>query len=74
MTQCERLRQWLEKHGEIDSATARRELGIERLAARVYDLRRMGMVIATYPKRVRNRFGEICEIALYRLEKSDADV
>ncbi len=68
MTQCERLKKWLLEHGEIDPLTAWAELGIYRLGARVYDLRRRGLNIVSLRKKVLNRFGEACEVALYRLE------
>ncbi len=68
MSQCERLKAWLERHGEIDPVTAWAELGIYRLGARIHDLRRQGLNIVSLRKKVRNRFGEACEVALYRLE------
>ena len=67
MSQCERLQKWLESEGEIDPLTSWSALGIYRLGARVYDLRKKGLNILTEEKAVKNKFGETCRVANYRL-------
>ncbi len=67
-TQCDRLLSRLER-GPVTPLTAWVELGIERLAARVYDLRKDGYKIAKQMVEVINQFGESCRVASYRLEK-----
>ena len=69
MTQCNRLENWLNEHGEIDPLTAWTELGIYRLGARLFDLRKKGLEIETQKKTVLNRFGEKCTVANYKLIK-----
>jgi hypothetical protein len=66
MTQKERLLWYLRTHEEITPAEAECELGIGRLAARVYDLRQEGYAIETDERRVEARFGE-ATVAFYSL-------
>lgn len=66
--QTDRLLAYLKTHREIDPLTAWTELGIYRLGARVFDLRKAGHPITSDRKAVENRFGEECKVALYRLE------
>lgn len=47
-------------------------LGIYRLGARVWDLKRAGIVIRSELVEVRNQFGETCRVARYTLETNDA--
>lgn len=70
MTQCERLEKWLLEYGEIDPLTAWAELGVHRPGARIHDLRRQEVNVVSLRKKARNRFGEACEVVLYRLEKA----
>ena len=67
-TQTDRLLAYLRANHEIDPLTAWRELGIYRLGARVFDLRSAGHSISSGRKSVENRFGESCNVALYRLD------
>ena len=69
-TQCQRLLRYLEINGQIDPLTAWSELGIYRLGARVFDLRKAGHSITDSRKEVTNRFGEKCRVASYKLEKA----
>jgi hypothetical protein len=57
MTQKERVLWYLRTHGELTPAEAERELGIGRLAARIYDLRQEGHRIETEEKEVKTQFG-----------------
>ena len=66
MTQADRLLQYLKKNRYIEPMTAWQELGIYRLAARVYELRKSGHTIQKNTKNVTNRFGEKCNIAEYQ--------
>ena len=68
-TQCERLIEYMERH-PIDGVTqidALHELGILRLASRISELRSDGYVIEKEMISVKNRFGEKCSVARYRL-------
>ena len=66
-TQNARLLAWLKQHRQIDPLTAWSKLGIYRLGARVFDLRKAGHNIESGRVEVSNQFGEPCNVALYRL-------
>ena len=70
MTQNDRLLKYLWEHDGIDPMTAWNELGIYRLGARVFDLRRKGHHIDTTDKKVFNRFNEPCVVAWYKIQYS----
>lgn len=57
MTQKERVLWYLRHHDELTPAEADRELGIGRLAARVYDLRQEGYPIETDERTMQTQFG-----------------
>lgn len=68
-TQCERLVEYMERH-PIDGVTqieALNQLGILRLASRISELKSDGYVIEKEMISVKNRFGEKCSVARYRL-------
>lgn len=67
MTQQERVLDWLKLRGDLDPMTAWHELGIYRLGARIFDLRKDGWNIERRMKDVSNRFGETCRVACYKL-------
>jgi len=67
MTQAERVLVFMQRHGWITQDDADRRLGIRRLAARIHDLRNQGYDIEAGQLEVRNRYGETCRIARYRL-------
>lgn len=55
------------RRGPLTDADARDELGISRLGARIYDLRRLGYGIHKETVTVLNRRGETCHVARYAL-------
>jgi hypothetical protein len=59
--------EYLRAHESIDPLTSWNELGIYRLSAVIYDLKKDGHKIETRRKAVTNRFGEVCVVALYVL-------
>lgn len=69
MTQNERIKEYLEKHGSITPREADRELGIMRLSARVLELRADGLNIRTEKETSRNKYGESVSYARYVLVK-----
>lgn len=67
-TQCERLLDYMTSHpGGVTQFEAIRELGILRLASRISELREYGYLISKDMVTVKNRFGEKCKVARYRL-------
>ena len=65
MTQRQRLKEYLETHENINPLQAWNLLGIYRLSAVVFDLKKEGFDIQTGRLKVRNKFGEVCEVGLY---------
>lgn len=66
-TQNGRLLAYLQRHASINPLEAWSQLGIYRLGARVFDLKKAGHNIVTSRKAVRNRFGEEVNVASYSL-------
>lgn len=68
-TQCERLIEYMERHPikGVTQIDALNELGILRLASRISELRSDGYVIEKEMISVKNKFGEKCFVARYRL-------
>lgn len=65
--QTKRVANYLAKHRKITPLEAWRKLGIYRLGARIFELRRFyGLTITKTMKRVRTREGET-RVAEYRL-------
>lgn len=69
MTQCERLKNYLQSYNSITPLEAWSELGIYRLGARIFDLKREGLNIRSGMVGVMNKFGEKCNVAKYTLER-----
>lgn len=68
MTQCDRVLRHLTDIGSLTAAEAVSEYGIYRLAARIADLKSMGVPIRTDSIRTVNRYGETVRFARYSLE------
>lgn len=68
MTQCERVLQYMRDFGSINPLQALGDLGVMRLGARVYDLKRDGHNISRRMVTAKNRYGEAVSFAEYRLE------
>ncbi len=69
MTQHDRIVDFMQKHGTITQADASAELGITKLATRISEMKRNGMVIYSAWERGKNRFGENTEYKFYALTK-----
>lgn len=68
MTQTQRIMDYLRSYGSITQKEAMDDLGIMRLGARIYDLKREGVNIKTEFTTGKNRFGEVVSFARYKLE------
>lgn len=66
-TQCDRLLDYMQTHRAITQKEALNELGIWRLASRISELKKDGIPIIKDMVSVKNRFGETCKVAEYRL-------
>lgn len=68
-TQCERIRKYLEDFGSITQLQALTDLGIMRLASRISEMRKDGEPIGDRIIEVKNRYGEMCHVKQYYIEK-----
>lgn len=66
-SQNQRILQYMGTFGGITSLEAMRDLGVQRLASRISDLRRLGWPITSEFITVENRFGEKCNVKRYML-------
>ena len=73
MGQKERILEYIAIHGSITGVEAFLDLGIMRLPARIFDLKKMGYVFTTMPVTGKNRFGEPFNSVRYFLEKKTKD-
>lgn len=67
-SQCSRILDHLQT-APLDPLTAWQQLGVYRLAARIADLRAAGYTIERRTKEVSNRWGEVCRVAEYHLQR-----
>lgn len=68
MTQCERVLKYMQDFGSINPMQAIKDLGVYRLGARIYDLKKEGHPIRRRMVSGKNRYGEAVSFAEYRLE------
>ena len=68
-TQCERVLKYMRDFGSIDPKQAIADLGVYRLGARVYDLKKRGHKIRRRMVTAKNRYGEPVRFAEYILEE-----
>lgn len=67
MKQEERILQYLRDFGSITPLQALEDLGVMRLGARIYDLKKAGHPISRRMVTRKNRYGEAVSFAEYRL-------
>lgn len=68
-TQCERVLKYMREFGSITHGQAYLDLGISRLASRIFELREKGYFITSKTVFFVNRYGEKSPCAEYRLEE-----
>ena len=66
-TQVKRALRYMREHGSITPLEAIEAFGCTRLAAVIHVIRRMGIGVDMEMVAVRNRYGETCHVARYRL-------
>ena len=69
-SQCKMILVYLKDKGSITSKEARSLCQCERLAARINDLRKLGIPIKTETKTYINKHGYPVRYAVYRLEEA----
>tara|TARA_R110000823_G_C15796019_1_gene486671 strand:- start:26 stop:244 length:219 start_codon:yes stop_codon:yes gene_type:complete len=67
LTQNERVINYLSQGNKITSLDAWKELGIMRLASRIYDIKRQGVAVQKEQITVKNRFGESCTVSQWSM-------
>jgi hypothetical protein len=67
MTQTQKILEYLDEYKKITPLEAMRDLGIYRLASRIFDLKQQGYNIETEMVDVKNRYGSTTKVACYRL-------
>lgn len=72
MKQTDRVLRYMRDFGSITPLQALGDLGVMRLGARIWDLRREGHHITRRMVSGKNRYGEATSYAEYRLEDNDA--
>jgi hypothetical protein len=68
MTQAERVLDYLKRNNSITTMDAWVELGVSRLSAVIFELKRSKCILKINEK-VTNRYGETCTVARYYLIK-----
>ena len=68
-----RVLKWLQRNGSITAVVALDRLGVGRLAARIYDLRRMGHRIITTHRHKINEYGDECRFARYVIQPENVE-
>lgn len=67
MTQCELVLRHIKDFGSITPAEAVSEYGIYRLASRIYDLKKRGVIFETEMVYGKNRYGELTKFKRYSI-------
>lgn len=70
MTQCERIIDYINDWGSITTRDAFIDLGVARLASRIYDLEKQGYKFERTTKVTLNRYGEKTHYTEYKLQES----
>ena len=67
MNQQQRILDYMKAHGGITTLEAMKDLGVARLASRIWDIRRSGIEVDNERVTVKNRYGEDCSVVRYSL-------
>ena len=67
-TQCQRILDYIAEFGSITHLEAIRDLGVQRLASRITELKNQGYSVTHKWETVKNRYGEKSRIKRYSIE------
>ena len=67
MNQHERIIQYMNRYGSITPFEAFEDLGVTKLATRISEMIRDGVIIEKCPERRKNRYGEVTHYMRYKL-------
>lgn len=65
--QCDRVLQYLRDFGEITQFEALRDIAVQRLSARISEMKKRGIKFEVKSRVVKNRYEQPCIIAVYSL-------
>lgn len=68
ISQCDKIVEYMQKHGSITQLDAYLDIGCWRLASRISDLKKRGYAIKREMIKVKNRYGESVPVAKYSLQ------
>ena len=68
-TQVQRVLDYMRDFGGITQHQASLDLGVQRLASRISEIKKMGIHVTSEFVPVQNRYGETCHIKRYKLEE-----
>lgn len=71
MTQAQRVLQYIREFGSISTWESFRDLGVTRLSARIFDLKKQGYEFETKMETNKNRYGEIVSYKRYWLKERE---
>ena len=66
MTQCQKILKYMDDFGSITPLDAMNDLGVMRLAARISDIKKMGIEISKDTVSGRNRYNKPIKFARYK--------
>ena len=72
--QAQRVLDYIEQFGSITSLDAFKDLGITRLSAVVFDLRKEGYNVQSETIGAKNRFGEMAHFSKYYIPKENEQI
>ena len=70
MTQTELVLKYIEDFGSITPLNAFADLGVTRLSACIFTLRKRGFPIITYTEQSTNRYGKTVRYARYKIAEN----
>lgn len=70
-THCDRVLDYINEFGSITSLDAFKDLGVTRLSAVVFDLKKKGIPIETQFESSKNRWGDTTNYARYSFKKAE---
>lgn len=69
MTQTERVLKYIKDYGSITTLEAFRDLGVTRLSAKIFTLRKSGYDIVSETEKSKNRCGDTVSYARYKIRE-----